>query len=198
MSVRNSGALITWTTGSIDSPPVLLLHDRYLDHTANDAFAGLLEADHRVVSVRAARTQMEAGLIKGYYWHLGPLDQPELSTLGDALSHLERLLTTLNDSTGQRVALLGSGEGGSVALLLALLWRERISAIVSIDGPIARNVAEMPLTFPDPDGLPVLLVERLRDLKTSHDRLVQHGAEVTVGSHTDAQIADWSTNHSRR
>lgn len=191
MSVREKGALLTWTTGDRNGPPVVLLHDRYLDHEANDALGRLLEPAHCVISVRSARTQMESGLTKGYYWHLGPLDQPELSTLGDALSHLERLLGTLSDNGQRRLALVGTGEGGSVALLIALLWRELVSGVVSIDGPLARNIPDMPLTFPPASGLPVLLAQHQRDLATTRDQLAGLGAQVTMSSTDDAQIVEW-------
>lgn len=191
MSVREKGALLTWTTGDRNGPPVVLLHDRYLDHDSNDVLGRLLEPSRCVISVRSARTQMESGLTKGYYWYLGPLDQPELSTLGDALSHLERLLATLSDNGQRRLALVGTGEGGSVALLIALLWRELVSGVVSIDGPLARNIADMPLDFPPADGLPVLLAQRQRDLTGARDQLAGLGAQVTLGGEDDAQVVEW-------
>ena len=108
MSVRTKGALITWTTGRPDGPPVVLLHDRYLDHDANDALGARLAPTHRVISARAARTQMEMGQIKGYYWFLGALDQPELSTLGDPLSDAALMCVYRNpnfdDVLGMRAA----------------------------------------------------------------------------------------------
>ncbi len=191
MSVRTKGALITWTTGSRDARPVVLLHDRYLDHDANDALGALLAPTHRIASIRSARTQMEMGLIKGYYWHLGPLDQPELSTLGDALSHLERLLLELNRETGKRIALIGSGEGGSVALLISLLWRELIAGTVSIDGPLATNTASMPLTLEPAADLPILLAERQADLSPTGVALAARGASVTTLPASDDAIASW-------
>ena len=44
MSVRTRGALITWTTGDREAAPVILLHDRYRDHDANDVLGALLAA----------------------------------------------------------------------------------------------------------------------------------------------------------
>jgi predicted esterase len=191
MSVRTRGALITWTTGDRDAPTVVLLHDRYLDHDANDALAALLEPSRRVVSVRGARTQMEMGLIKGYYWHLGRLDQPELSTLGDALSHLELLLVGLARETGKRIALVGTGEGGGIALLLSLLWRELVAGAVSIDGPLAANIAAMPLSIGPAADLPVLLAERDTNLSATAVALTARGASVTTLPASDQAIADW-------
>ncbi len=194
MSVREKGALITWTTGRPDAPPVVLLHDRYLDHDANDAIGARLAPTNRVVSVRSARTQMESGLVKGYYWHLGPLDEPEMSTMGDALSHLERLLIDLNRETGRRIALVGTGEGGSVALLISLVWRELVSGVVSIDGPLAGNLDEMPVGLQYAAGLPVLLIERRSDLAATSAALATRGASVSIGVASDETLVRWVTD----
>ena len=191
MSVRSKGALITWTTGVPDGAPVMLLHDRYLDHDASDTLAAALEPTHRVVSVRSARTQMEDGFIKGYYWYLGPYDVPELSTLGDALHHLERLLVRVNAESGRRVALVGTGEGGSMALAMGLLWREIVAGIVSIDGPLFRTLDEIPMTLPATDGLPVLLAGRTRDMSASATALAARGASVGGGADEAGAIARW-------
>ena len=191
MSVRAKGALITWTTGRLDAPPVVLLHDRYLDHDANDVLGARLGSSRRVISVRSARTQMESGLVKGYYWHLGPLDEPEMSTMGDALSHLERLLIDLNRETGQRITLVGTGEGGSVALLISLVWRELVSGVASIDGPLAGNVDAMPVGLQPAAGLPVLLVERRADLAPTSMALSARGATVSTGAASEDTIAHW-------
>jgi pimeloyl-ACP methyl ester carboxylesterase len=196
MSVRDKGAIITWTTGRVDAAPVVLLHDRYLDHDANDELAGKLVPTHTVTSTRAPRTQMESGLTKGYYWHLGPLDQPELSTMGDALSHLERLLIEINRETGKPIALVGTGEGGSVALLISLVWRDLVASVVSIDGPLARNLEEMPVVLQPADGLPVLLVERRADLASSGRALAARGAIVSNGVASDETIARWVADRS--
>jgi pimeloyl-ACP methyl ester carboxylesterase len=194
MSVREKGALITWTTGRADAPPVVLLHDRYLDHDANDALAARLAPTSRVVSVRSARTQMESGLVKGYYWHLGPLDEPEMSTMGDALSHLERLLIDLNRETGRRIALVGTGEGGSVALLMSLIWRELVSGVASIDGPLAGNLDDMPVDLQPAAGLPVMLIERHTALAPSSIALAARGASVRIGIASDETLVRWLTS----
>ena len=200
MSVRERSALITWTTGVPTGAPVVLLHDRYLDHEANDALAAAFAPTHRVVSVRSARTQMEMGLIKGYYWFLGDLDRPELSTLGDGLSHLERLLLTLNEETGQRIVLVGQGEGGSIALLISLVWPELIAGVASIDGPLPSTTAGLPVETKPVTGLPVLLVDGTRNLLATSVALATRGAHVerVDASNTPARIARWATGLSVR
>ncbi len=191
MSDSRKTALITWTTGERDKPPVILLHDRYLDHASTLQLGGLLAPTHRVVSARSARTQMEKGLIKGYYWFLGPFERPELSTLGDGLHHLERLLLTLNEDTGNRITLAGIGEGGTIALLLALVWPELISGIVSTDGPLPLNLGELPLELGEADGLNVLLTEQDRDLSATAAALEARGASISRIAHDDTAVAAW-------
>lgn len=191
MSDSRKTALITWTTGERDRPPVILLHDRYLDHAATAALGQLLASTNRVVSARSARTQMEKGLIKGYYWFLGPFERPELSTLGDGLHHLERLLLSLNEETGKRVALAGYGEGGTIALLIALIWPELISGVAALDGPLPLTLDELPLELGNAEGLNVLLTEHDRDLTASTAGLVARGASVSRIAHDDAAVARW-------
>ena len=137
---------------------------------------------------------MESGLVKGYYWHLGPLDEPEMSTMGDALSHLERLLIDLNRETGRRIALVGTGEGGSVALLMSLIWRELVSGVASIDGPLAGNLDDMPVDLQPAAGLPVMLIERRTALAPSSIALAARGASVRIGIASDETLVRWLTS----
>lgn len=171
-------ALITWTTGVPDGIPVVLLHDRYRDHDELDALARDLAATHRVVAVRSARTQMENTLIKGYYWFLGPFERPELSTLGDGLHHLERLLLQLTEGGG-KVHLAGIGEGGTMALIMALVWPDLVASVASLDGPLPDTIDSLPLQLGSADGLAVLLAESTRDLGPSAAALTGRGAAVT-------------------
>ncbi len=191
MTDSPKSALITWTTGDRDKPPVVLLHDRYLDRDAADPLALALAPTHRIVAARAARTQMEMGLIKGYYWFLGPLERPELSTFGDGLHHLERLLLSLNAETGRKVALIGRGEGGAIALVLALVWHELVSGVVSIDGPLPTTLHELPLDIGLVTGLPELLVEQNTDPGSTAAALAARGAAITRIAADDTAIARW-------
>ncbi len=175
--MSEKSALITWTSGAPDGAPLILLHDRYLDHDQTDAIGAALAAEYRVVSVRAARTQMENTLIKGYYWFLGPLEGPELSTFGDGLEHLERLLLTLTES-GRKATIVGLGEGGTMALMIALVWRELVSAAVSVDGPLPANIADFPIEIGSAAGLPMLLAEASRSLAETTAALAERGAAV--------------------
>lgn len=191
MTDSRKSALITWTTGERDRPPVILLHDRYLDHASTASLGELLAPTNRVVAARSARTQMEKGLIKGYYWFLGPFERPELSTLGDGLHHLERLLLSLNEETGHRVAIAGRGEGGTIALLIALIWPELISGVAAMDGPLPVTLDDLPIELGKADGLNVLLTEQNRDLTASTAALVARGASVSRIAHDEAAVAAW-------
>ncbi|HWA17505.1 MAG TPA: alpha/beta hydrolase [Devosia sp.] len=188
MSVREKSALLTWTTGRPEGRPVILLHDRFGDHEANDGLGAELAASHRVVSVRAARTQMENGFIKGYYWFLGDLQHPELSTFGDGLSHLERLLVSL---TGERKAVLaGTGQGGVMALTMAMIWPGRVAGIASIGGPLPADLEGLPVELLPITGLPILLAGP--DLADTAAELRQREARLDQrDSATPAEIGDW-------
>lgn len=175
--MSEKSALITWTSGAADGAPLILLHDRYLDHDQTDAIGAALAARYRVVSVRSARTQMENTLIKGYYWFLGPFESPELSTFGDGLEHLERLLLTLTEG-GRKATIIGLGEGGTMALMLALVWRELVVGVVSVDGPLPSNIADFPLELGSAAGLPMLLAEDTRSLAGTTAALAERSAAV--------------------
>lgn len=142
-------------------PTVVLLHDRYDDLTALDAIARELEPDHAVLAIRGARTQIRDQFVHGYYWFIEHEPcHPEASTLGDALAQLELGLLEHEAQAGDAgFALVGRGQGATVALLLATGWPELVRAVVAIDGclpPLPAGLA------PDPeraDGLRVLLID---------------------------------------
>lgn len=183
--------LVTWTYGQPDGAPVLLLHDRYgSGDGAIDALAKGLDESHKLIVVRSARTQSERSLVRGYFWHLGPYDQPEISTIGDALYHLEKLLLDVHQEIGRKVTLFGRGEGGGVALLMALLWPDIVAGVISADGPLATNLDDLPVSFPDATGLKVLLVEDERSLDASETALAARKVAVERVEKSTS-INDW-------
>jgi pimeloyl-ACP methyl ester carboxylesterase len=158
MSEGRRSLLVTSVTGPADAPPLIFLHDRYGDYSDAMKLAAGFGDDVRKIAVRSARTQMVAGTdVLGYYWFLGPLERPELTTLGDALFQLEALLLETEAGSGQRVGLVGHGEGGVIALLTGLVWPDVISGVAAIDAPLPANLTELPIEVRPLAGLPVLL-----------------------------------------
>jgi pimeloyl-ACP methyl ester carboxylesterase len=140
--------------------PVVVLHDRYADLDALDDLADRLTAERLVVAVRAARAQILDQFVHGYYWYLEiEAGEPELSTLGDALAQLETLLLDVTEGApGGRAVLVGEGQGGVVALLLASIWPEKVRAVVALDAAVPVLPDEVGLEATRMDGLPVLLI----------------------------------------
>ena len=89
---------------------------------------------------------------------------------------------------------MGTGEGGSVALLMSLIWRELISGVASIDGPLAGNLNDMPVDLQPAAGLPVMLIERRSALASSSITLAARGASVRIGVASDESLVRWVTN----
>src|SRR5690606_21385200 len=112
------------------------------------------------IGVRAPRVQNQGGTgqTKGYFWTVGPVDAPELSTLGDALYELEVLLEENLARYGRSHAgVLGEGQGGVVALLLASFFPDKIKRAIIIDAALPKNLAVMPFD-PSLAGVEVVLV----------------------------------------
>ena len=136
--------------------------------------------------------------VRGFFWFLGPLERPELSTFGDGLHHLERLLLDKAD-TGP-VGLFGIGEGGTMALTLALIWPELVSGVVSIDGPLPETIDALPLESRAAPRVHALLVSRRRRLEQTRRDLSSRGVRVTLWPDADMQTAsaDWLGRVMRR
>jgi pimeloyl-ACP methyl ester carboxylesterase len=191
VSAPDRGQLITWTSGLSSGPTVLLLHDRYGDHDHLDALGAAFAQTHRVVAVRSARTQMEDTGIKGYYWFLGAHERPELSTLGDGLYHLEKLLLAMTKDAP--VTLVGVREGGTMALTLALVWPDLISGVASLGGVVPTSLDSLPVSLQPLDGLPILLADNGTDLATTVITLIERGGEVERRTQaSEADVASWA------
>jgi pimeloyl-ACP methyl ester carboxylesterase len=174
--------LSTVSRGPEGGAPVLLLHDRYQDETALTAAASQCGQDRRTICIRSARTQMSGTGILGYYWYIGPIDRPELSTFGDGLFQLERLLIEVT-SENLKADILGFGEGGVVALCLGLAWPERIASVTAYDADLPKNIDAMPIEDRDLSGLRVRLAEGATGGARAAQRFERRGANVeTVSS----------------
>lgn len=152
--------LYTRQDGPPTGAPFLVLHDRNGDLEGARALGEVLGEQFHRIGVRGPRLQTTGGSGKthGYYWHIGPVERPELSTLGDGLYQFELLLLeTVRRRPGRKVGLLGEGQGGVIVLLAALLWPEHVSALIAIDSHLPENLADMPIEPRDLGGLPVLV-----------------------------------------
>jgi pimeloyl-ACP methyl ester carboxylesterase len=161
MTTRRRSLLHIAFDGPETGIPWLVLHGRYgnLD-TARRLGAEQLPADTLRIAVRSARTQTMGSLLppKGNFWFIGKPDWPELSTFGDALHQLSLLLYDLRDVDGvSSLNLLGEGEGGTMALVLALSHPDRINHVTAIGSAFPGNFDRMPLHIGDIARLSVSL-----------------------------------------
>lgn len=171
--------LYTSRTGAPDGAPVLVLHERYGLLQDAEALARGLDDRAARIAVQSPRAQSAGGtgITKGYFWYIGPLQTPELSTLGDGLYQLELLIDETFERYGQRkIGLYGHGEGGTVALLAALIFPDKIGAVVALDAPFPTNLDKMPLDELPLNGLPMLVSG------TAGELLAQRGATVTIAT----------------
>ncbi|WP_046139459.1 hypothetical protein [Devosia epidermidihirudinis] len=176
-----SSLLHTYTDGPTTAPTWLVLHPRLSDlDQARTIGASLLPALTRRIAVQSGRTQTYggAGLPLGYFWYVGPEHNPELSTLGDGLFQLEQLL--LERSGHGKVGLLGVGEGGTMALLLALTWPDRVHALAVMDAAWPENLDRMPIAARDLAALPTYLGGASAQTQYP-DLFASRGATVATG-----------------
>lgn len=160
--------------------PWLVLHDRWGMLEDAEALATLLGPAALTIAVRAVRVQNRggSGFTHGYFWTIGPIERPELSTMGDALYQLELLLEENWARYGRRkLGLLGKGQGGMMALVLASLFPDKVEKVVAIDALLPLNLGDMPF-IPSLAGVDVVLThadpvpaERLAALQTLGARL---------------------------
>lgn len=174
--------LYTSRNGAPDGAPFLVFHDKFLWLKDAASLADQFIDDTATkIAVQSPRSQSAggSGITKGYFWYIGPLAAPELSTLGDGLYQLELLLDETYERYGQRkIGLLGQGEGGVIAMLAGLIFPDKVKAVIALDAPFPTNLAQMPLEVRPLDGLPVLLSGD--DSQTSATALTQRGARTTV------------------
>jgi predicted esterase len=95
----------------------------------------------------------------GYSWYYSfAADQPEPATFGDCLIELENLVyDLLGRGDRDRVAILGVDQGATLALALAGVIPEWISAVVAIGGCLPR-IKGCSLPAETLNGLPILMI----------------------------------------
>jgi pimeloyl-ACP methyl ester carboxylesterase len=145
--VNSNSFLLTQRQGPADAMPWLVLHDRWGMLEDATKLAEVLGPDALTVAIRAPRVQNQGGTgqTKGYFWTVGPVDAPELSTLGDGLYQLEIVLEeNLAFYAKDRLGVLGKGQGGVVALLLAAIFPDKVKRVIVIDATLPTNLKVMP------------------------------------------------------
>jgi alpha-beta hydrolase superfamily lysophospholipase len=173
--------LHTARLGPAEGRPYLVLHDRYGSlEDARTLGRTLAPEDANVLAIQAPRLQTVGGVgkVQGYYWYVGPRERAELTSLGDSLFHLEHLMLEAAKS-GQKVTLVGAGEGGTMALLTAMTWPEKIAEIIALDAALPLNFARIPIEWPAPGGLKVTLVGKDPSEFTT-DLLVARGVALRL------------------
>lgn len=130
----------------------------------------------------------------GYSWYFSfSADEPEPATFGDCLIELESLIYDLvSDGARERVAIVGFEQGATLALTLAGVLPEHLSAIVAIGGCVPHIKGWSP-PAQDLLGLPILMVTDetagagLADLtKRSVGSLEKLGARVHIEDRTSS------------
>jgi pimeloyl-ACP methyl ester carboxylesterase len=172
--------------GSATGCPHIVLHDRYGGiEDARRLGTVLAPPDAAIIAVQAPRLQTVGGVgqVKGYYWYVGPRHRAELTSLGDSLFHLEQLLLEATQILGTAV-LIGHGEGGTMALLTAMTWPEKIAHILAIDAALPLNFAKIPVDWPPLGNLRITLVGQASN--ETIDLLLARGADVRLVDSVDA------------
>lgn len=158
--MKSNSFLLTQRQGPPDAMPWLVLHDRWGMLEDAVSLAGVLGPEALTIAIRAPRVQNQGGTgqTKGYLWTVGPVTAPELSTLGDCLYQLELVLEENLALYGRdKLGVLGKGQGGVVALLLAAIFPDKISRAIIMDAALPTNLSAMPIE-PSLAGVEVALV----------------------------------------
>jgi predicted esterase len=195
--------LLTKTGGSANGPPLVLLHDRDGDYVDLQPFADALGDHYHTFLVRAARTQMAEIEALGYFWFFESAPgRPDISTFGDALFQVEALALELENSSGRKLTLFGQGQGGVLALTMALIWPEIVGAVAVLDAGLPDNLSEFPIDLKKDCDVSVLLARLDQSLepweqhagRTAAD-LRRRGARVDLVSDppngVEGAVCDW-------
>jgi pimeloyl-ACP methyl ester carboxylesterase len=140
----------------------------------------------------------------GRRWYVTSIDgEIEPATFGDGLYAAEQLTIGAEEQWGVPPLLVGHGQGGVLALALALLVPERLAGVVALDAALPQVPGwELPPTALE--GLPVMLLPGEQEraaIDRTRGELIRAGARLTVAPATeeaavlgpalDDAIADW-------
>lgn len=203
LAEHSERVLLTKTGGSANRPPLVLLHDRNGDYVDLQPYADALGDHYHTCLVRAARTQVADIEVLGYFWYIESAPgHPEISTFGDALFQVEALALELEKTTGRKLTFVGKGQGGVLALTMALIWPEIVGAVAAVDAGLPDNIAEFPIDTKNVGEVSVLLARVDQSLgewerqagRTAAD-LRRRGARVDLVSDppngAEGAVCDW-------
>lgn len=140
----------------------------------------------------------------GQRWWVTGLDgEHEPATFGDALAAVERLADGVREQWGGAPLLVGHGQGGALALAVALLLGDRLGGVAAVDAALP-EVPGWELPPVALGGLPVLLLPGLQppgELERTRRALLAAGARLAeappsaeaavLGPSLDAPLAGW-------
>jgi len=164
-------------------------------HTDEARLAELARAtapDHRVVLPEPLRFLYLSRDHVGRRWYVTSIDgEIEPATFGDALYAVEQLAIAAHETWDRPPLLIGHGQGGELALALALLMPDMLAGVAAVGATIPQVPG-----WERPDraagGLPVLLVPAHGDdvaAARTHDELAAIGAHVATSSAVPAADA---------
>jgi predicted esterase len=128
---------------------------------------------------------------RNWFYDEYDLPHPEPISFGHSLRAIEALIYDVHDSHASGAVppvLLGHGQGGALALALALVIPDYLSGVISINGALPVFSGWSPYT--DADALPVLMVTdtTAKSSSESEVELVSAGCRVVAGTATDTAL----------
>jgi predicted esterase len=188
-----------------ETATMIALHGRDSSLDQLIPLATSLRPDLRVVAPQAARGVYLGLELRGRTWFgIQEPGYPEPASFGDSLVELERFVLDVLDRSAPPV-LLGYDLGAVLALAGALVFPDRLSGVVAVCGYLPTIRGWSPPSI-GADGLPVLLVNPLRDddaperlLAATAEALHERGAALTTIEEPSARdLGEEVVRHVRR
>jgi pimeloyl-ACP methyl ester carboxylesterase len=168
------------------------------------SLARAIAPDHRVVLPEPLRFLYLSRDHVGRRWYVTGLDgEIEPATFADALYAVEQLAVAAHEQWDRPPLVIGHGQGGELALALALLVPERLAGVAAV-GAAAPRVPGWERPDCAAGGLPVLVVPGEGDVVAAartRDELTAIGARVATSTAVaagdalepslDAVVARW-------